>query len=189
MDAIAAIHGRRSIRAYQARSVERDLVEAIIWDAAQAPSTPVSGAQPWAFNIIQGAERIADYSARAKRFAKEHRPDEAGYGLADKPDFTVFFNAPTVIVISGRADNSQATAECCRAGQNLMISAHARGLGTCWVGSPMLWMRDEAVKSELGIPSGFEPFAVFTLGYPATVPASQPRERPTIIWSTPLSRK
>lgn len=84
MDAIAAIHGRRSIRAYQARSVERDLVEAIIWDAAQAPSTPVSGAQPWAFNIIQGAERIADYSARAKRFAKEHRPDEAGYGWADK---------------------------------------------------------------------------------------------------------
>ena len=70
MDAIAAIHGRRSIRAYQARSVERDLVEAIIWDAAQAPSTPVSGAQPWAFNIIQGAERIADYSARAKRFAR-----------------------------------------------------------------------------------------------------------------------
>lgn len=182
MDAIDAIHGRRSIRAYQARPVESDLIEAVIWDAAQAPSTPVSGAQPWVFNVIEGAERISEYGARAKQYARDHRPNEPGYAWADKPEFTVFFDAPAVVVISGRGDNSQAMAECCRAGQNLMISAHARGLGTCWVGSPMLWMRDDAVKSELGIPAGFEPFAVFTIGYPAEVPAGQPRERPTILW-------
>ena len=182
MDAIEAIHGRRSIRAYQPQQVERDIIEAIIWDAAQAPSTPVSGAQPWVFNVIQGAERIVAYGVRAKQFARDHHPNEPGYAWADKPEFTVFFDAPVVVIISGRSDNSQAPAECCRAGQNLMISAHARGLGTCWVGSPMLWMRDEAVKSELGIPVDFEPLAVFTLGYPRTIPTSQPRERPEIIW-------
>ncbi len=183
MDAIDAIHGRRSIRDYQARPVARNLIEAVIWDAVQAPSTPVSGVQPWVFNVIEGAERIAAYGERAKAYAREHRPNEAGYGWADRPEFSVFFNAPSVIVISGGASNSQAPAECCRAGQNLMISAHARGLGTCWVGSPMLWMRDLATRRELGVPDGQEPFAVFTLGYPATTPAGAPRERPVVVWS------
>ena len=183
MDAIEAIHGRRSIRDYQARAVERDLIEAVIWDAVQAPSTPVSGAQPWLFNIIEGGERIAAYGERAKAHAREHRPNAPGYGWADQPGFSVFFNAPTVVVISGAGDNNQAPAECCRAGQNLMISAHARGLGTCWVGSPMLWLGDPAVRAELGVPEGFAPFAVFTLGYPASTPEGTRRGRPRIIWS------
>lgn len=58
--------------------MEHSLIEAVIWDAAQAPSTPVSGAQPWIFNVIEGAERILDYGARAKRYARDHRPNEAG---------------------------------------------------------------------------------------------------------------
>ncbi|HZZ35992.1 MAG TPA: nitroreductase family protein [Caulobacteraceae bacterium] len=183
MDAIEALHGRRSIRDYQPRPVARELIEAVIWDAAQAPSTPVSGAEPWVFNVIEGADRIVRYGARALQYARDHRPDGPGYSWVDRPDFSVFFNAPAVIVISGASDNSQAQAECVRAGQNLMISAHARGLGTCWVGSPVLWMRDSAIKAELGIPEGLEPIAVFTLGYPAGTPTPPARERPRIIWS------
>jgi nitroreductase len=182
MDAIDAIHGRRSIRNYTPRPVDPKVIEAIVWDAVQAPSTPVSGAHPWVFNVIEGADRIADYSARALQFARYHRPDGPGFGWVERADFSVFFNAPVVVIISGRADNSQALAECCRAGQTLMISAHARGLGTCWVGSPMLWLGDGAVRAELGIPPDYQPFAVFTLGYAAAVPAPQPREHPLIVW-------
>ena len=100
MDAIEAIHGRRSIRDYLARTPSRDLIEAVIWDAAQAPSTPVSGDHPWLFNVIEGAERIAAYGERAKAYARDHRPDGPGYGWADRPEFSVFFNAPMVVVIS-----------------------------------------------------------------------------------------
>jgi nitroreductase len=64
-----------------------------------------------------------------------------------------------------------------------MISAHARGLGTCWVGSPMLWLRDLGTRRELGVPDGQEPFVAFTLGYPAAMPAGAPRERPVILWN------
>jgi nitroreductase len=183
MDAIEAIHARRSIRDYEPRGVARGVVEAVLWDAAQAPSTPVSGERPWAFNVIEGAERIAEYGARAKAYAREHKPAGAGYAWADREDFSVFFNAPVVVVISGRSENSQAVQECCRAGQTLMISATARGLGTCWVGSPLLWMSDPAVRAELSVPEGFEPYAVFTLGYPRTTPDGKPRGRPEIIWS------
>src|SRR5438552_2602646 len=154
MDAIEALHGRRSIRAYAPRPVSRDLIEAVIWDAAQAPSTPISGAEPWVFVVVEGAERIAGYGERAKAFARDNRPEGPGYSWADRPEFSVFLGAPVVIAICGRADNTQAMAECTRAGQNLMISAHARGLGTCWVGSPMLWLRDPAVQRELAVPAG-----------------------------------
>ena len=70
-----------------------------------------------------------------------------------------------------------------RAGQNLMLSAHARGLGTCWVGSPMLWLTTSEVRAELAIPSGLTPVSVFCLGYPAEVPEATVRERPRIFWA------
>jgi nitroreductase len=64
MDVIDAIHSRRSIRSYQSKSVDRDLIESVIWDAAQAPP-PFSGQVPWTFNVIEGVERIAALGARA----------------------------------------------------------------------------------------------------------------------------
>src|SRR4029079_13087012 len=69
-----------------------------------------------------------------------------------------------------------------RAGQTLMLSAHARGLGTCWVGSPMLWLSTPEVRAELGIPATLTPVAVLCLGYSAAVPEAVNREKPPIVW-------
>jgi len=180
MDVVTAIHTRRSIRDYEKRPIEREIVADIIWDAAQAPTTPVSG--PFLFHVIEGLARIADFGERAKQYAREHRPDAVGYSWADESQFKVFLDAPVVILISGHADNSQSIQDCNRAGQNLMLSAHARGLGSCWVGAPMLWLRSAQIRKELGIAEPFEPFAAFTLGYAASVLPSHPRERPEIVW-------
>ena len=182
MDVIEAIHTRRSIRAYEARDIERNLIEEILWDAAQAPTPPVSGSDPFAFVVIQGAEWIAECGALALQYAREHRAPGPGYDWVDQPGFSVFFNAPIVIVICGFAGSRQAIRDCNRAGQNLMLSAHSRGLGTCWVGSPMQWIGDSQTKADLGIPAGYEALAVFTLGYPADTPAGKPRQRPRVIW-------
>lgn len=171
MDAMEAIRGRRSIRNYLPRAVEPALIEAIIDDAAQAPWAPISAPEPWVFNIVCGTERIQAYGTRALQFARDNRPAGDGYAWTENPDFSVFHNAPVVIIISGRSDNRHALEECTRAGQILTISAFARGLGTCWVGAPMLWLRDPGICAELGIPEGFTPYAVFTLGYAATIPA------------------
>ena len=83
-----------------------------------------------------------------------------------------------LVVISGPLE------DCCRAGQNLMLSAYARGLGTCWVGAPMLWLRTADAKAELGIPVNLTPSSALCLGYPEIVPAAPPREPPTIVWSS-----
>jgi nitroreductase len=183
MDTIAAIHGRRSIRDYVPRLVPRELIEAILLDTAQAPTPPVSGPVPFAFIVIEGLERVAEDGATALRFAKQHRKPIPAYDWVDKPGFLVFFNAPAVVVICGFDDgHGQTREDCNRAGTNLMLSAHARGLGTCWVGSPMLWLRDPATCASLGVPAHYTPHAALTLGYPASVPSPNPREMPQVVW-------
>jgi nitroreductase len=156
--------------------VGRELVESIILDAACAPP-PFSGQVPWTFNVIEGVERIATYGERARRYAQERRSKEAGWSWLDRADFKIFWDAPVLIVISGPIE------DCCRAGQNLMLAAHARGLGTCWVGSPMLWLSTAEAKVELGIPENSTPVSALCLGYAETVPATPAPARPTIIWA------
>ncbi len=175
MDVIEAIHGRRSIRSFLPRPVERSLIEAVIGDAAQAPP-PTREQVPWTFNVVEGIERIADYGAEAMAYAAANHPEGPGWSWLEWPGFKVFWDAPALVIISGSVE------DCCRAGQNLMLSAHARGLGTCWVGSPMLWLTTEAAKAELQIPKHLTPVAVICLGYAACVPPPPGRGRPTVIW-------
>jgi nitroreductase len=176
MEVVEAIHGRRSVRSFAATPVERDIIESVIFDAAQAPP-PVSGEVPWTFNVVQGVERIAALGTAAMSYAKaHHRPDEPGWGWLARPGFKIFWDAPVLIIISGQVE------DCCRAGQNLMLSAHARGLGTCWVGSPMLWLNTDEAKAELKIPPDRTPVSALCLGYPETVPEAQEKRQPPIIW-------
>ena len=185
MDTIEAIHGRRSIRDYEPRDVSRETIEAILLDAAQAPAPPISGNAPFAFVVVESTTRVAEFGALALAYARDHRKPGPAYDWVDRPDFSVFFNAPVAIVICGFDDgHNQAVQDCNRAGQNLMLSAHARGLGTCWVGSPMQWLRDPATQALLGVPRDYTPHAAFALGYPGQIPAGEPRGAPAVIWVT-----
>ncbi len=63
-----------------------------------------------------------------------------------------------------------------------MLAAHARGLGTCWIGLSRPWLNEAAVKAELGIPEGWHPVAPIVLGHRTAVPAPTARDKPTIVW-------
>ena len=183
MDVVEAIHARRSIRDYAPYAVPRALIGNILLDAAQAPTPPVSGDRPFAFAVIEGVARVTECGARALLYAKEHRRPGPAHDWVDQPGFSVFFNAPAVVVICGFDDGyGQALQDCNRAGQNLMLSALSRGLGTCWVGSPMQWLRDPATRAELGVPDNYQPHAAFTLGYPASQPPRRSRPAQQVVW-------
>ncbi len=182
MDVINAIHTRRSVRAYRPDPVDRELIRDLLWAAVQAPSPPVSGDTPWSIAVVEGVERIADYGVRAMEFAREHQPPGRPWTWTEKPGFKVFWDAPVLALISAKSGNSETPYDCCRAGQNLMLAVHARGLGSCWVGAPMPWLKSPGVGAELGLPSGFDPVVAIVLGYPAETPVGNPRPRPAIIW-------
>ncbi len=185
MDALEAMHGRRSIRAYRPDAVDRALIEELLWATVQAPSPPVSGDTPWALCVIEGVARLAAYGARAKDFASAHQPEGRPWTWTDRPGFKVFWDAPTLVLICARNDNPETPLDCCRAGQNLMLAAHARGLGSCWVGAPMPWLHSAGVAEELGLPGGFSPVVAIVLGYAAESPVGSPRPKPVVVWCEP----
>ena len=182
MNVIEAIHRRRSIRAYRSDPVERPVLEDILWAAAQAPTPPVSGDKPWTFCIFEGIDRIDGYGVRAKDYAQGHQPPGRPWTWADRPEFRVFWGAPVLLLICARSGNPETAFDCCRAGQNVLLAAHHHGLGSCWVGAPMPWLRSAGVAAELGLPSGFEPAVAIVLGYAAESPRGQPWPRPDVLW-------
>ena len=182
MDAVSAMHARRSIRAYQPTPVPRALIEELVWAAVQAPSPPVSGDIPWALCVIEGVGRLARYGVRARDYAHSHQPEGRPWEWTERPGFKVFWDAPALVLICGRKGNPETPFDCCRAGQNLMLAACARGLGSCWVGAPMPWLTSPGVAEELGLPAGFDPVVAIVLGYAAQTPAGNPRPRPPITW-------
>ena len=64
----------------------------------------------------------------------------------------------------------------------LMLAAHARGLGSCWLGAALSWLASPRIANELGVPADFDPIVALVLGYPAEAPAGSPRIRPVVHW-------
>ena len=189
MNTIEAIHGRRSIRAYRADPVERKVLEQIVWAAAQAPTPPASGDKPWVFCIFEGIDAIDDLGVRAKQYAHDHQPAGRPWTWADRPEFRVFWGAPLLLLICARSGNPETMHDCCRAGQNAMLAACHLGLGSCWVGAPMPWLRSAGVAAALGLPEGFEPAVAIVIGHAAESPLGQPRPLPTIEWCSTASAR
>ncbi|MEO8525269.1 MAG: nitroreductase family protein [Caldimonas sp.] len=179
------MHGRRSIRACHPEPVERALLEDLLWAAVQAPSPPVSGETPWALCVLEGVVRIAAYGDRALTYARDHQPAGRLWTWTERPGFKVFWDAPTLVLVCARQANPETPFDCARAGQNLMLAAHARGLGSCWVGAPIRWLRSPGVAEELGLPAGFDAVVAVILGVAAENPEGNPRPRPAIHWCEP----
>jgi len=182
MNVIDAIHGRRSIRAYRADPVERGVLEDIVWAAAQAPTPPPSGDSPWAFCLFEGIDMLDDYGVRAKRYAADHPPPGGAWEWATRPGFRVFWGAPVLLLICARRGAPEGALDCCRAGQNVLLAACHHGLGACWVGAPLPWLRSPGIRTELGLPADTDPEVAIVIGHAAESPRGQPRPRPPIVW-------
>lgn len=185
MNIIEAIHGRRSIRAYRDEPLPRSLVEDLVWAAVQAPTPALSDDTPLAVAVIEGRERLAAYGTRAQDHARATQSAPLARRWAERSDFEVFWGAPVAVMFCARAGDRETPFDCCRAGQNLVLVAHARGLGSCWVGAPLPWLSSTGVADELGLQAGFDPVVVVVLGHPNESPRGRPRPRPSISWCPP----
>lgn len=150
MDAMQAILGRRSIRRYQSAPVPEHLLESVIRAAMFAPSA--GNEQPWHFIVI------------TERNLLDAIP-------AFHPHALMVKEAPAAVLVCGDATlekhHGYWVQDCAAATQNLLLAAHAGGLGSVWVG---VYPRDERVagfRSLLGIPDHVIPFSLVPLGMPA----------------------
>jgi nitroreductase len=171
MELMTAISGRRAVRDYTDREVPRDLVMALVNAAIQAPSA--LNDQPWTFGVFQGRQRLEEFGERARMhflatFTGGSDPHVRNHDLLLQPDFKIFYNARTLLVIYAKAGSGQfAIGDCCLAAQNLMLAAHGLGLGTCPIGFSQPWLDLAEVKSELEIPIHYTAVLPIIVGYPA----------------------
>ena len=183
-----AIKERRSVRTYQSRTVSHELIEQVLVVAGWAPSA--HNAQPWRFIVL------ADESVKrklAEAMAESWAADMAKDGLkieADKRRISVerFATAPVLILacltMDGMRKFSDKKRQNCErdlamqslgaALQNLLLAAHAKGLGACWFCAPGFCK--ETVRKVLKIPGEVEPEALIAMGYPAEKPPVPPKK-------------
>mgnify|MGYP000921606394 CR=1 FL=1 len=153
MDAIEALRTRRSIRAYESRPVDRELVETIV-DCGRLAAT-ARNVQPCAFVAVSDADVRARIAA-----------------LATNGPFIA--TTPVCIAVLSE-DSTYYLEDGCAATQNMLVAARALGLGTCWVaGDKKPYAK--AVAELVGAPANYKLVALIALGYPASTPA--PAKRP-----------
>jgi len=175
---------RRSIRRFSADKLTREQTDALIEAARWAPSN--HNRQGWKFVVFQDAETIARLAEQIRGSVRRSLQD-APRLVAERADEIVHFSgafeqAPVVILAMhkaspaiGKALLASATSDLASgeaistamACQNILLAAHALGLGACVMTAPLL---AADVWKAVDLPAGFEPTCLIAVGYPAATP-------------------
>ncbi|MFX0096268.1 MAG: nitroreductase family protein [Candidatus Hodarchaeota archaeon] len=162
MDVFEAIKGRRSIRKYESKEVSEEEIRRILDAAIHAPSA--GNIQPWSFILVKSPSKRRDLARVA-------------YGQM------FIAEAPLVIVVcaderaSGWGYGSRGRSLYCiqdtaAAIQNILLAAHAMGLGSCWVGA----FNEDAAREVVKTPPEVRPIALIPIGHPAEKPYATGRK-------------
>ena len=149
MDAIDGILTRRSIRKYTKKSIPDGVTKELLKAGVSAPSA--GNQQPWQFIIIDNREVL----------------DEASQVL---PNGKFLKDANKAILVCGdlnlETHKGYWPIDCSAATQNILLAAHAKGLGACWLGIYPREERVENLKKLFKTPEHIIPFSVISLGFP-----------------------
>lgn len=175
MDLLEAIKTRRSVRRYTSEAVDDAKVEAILEAGRWAPSW--ANTQCWRFIMVRDPEMKA-------RVAGTFMKSEIKGEIVDNPMIKVFNTVPVIIVVcaevnkSGKKPGPGGDAgdfitekgdwfmfDAALAVENMVLAAHAQGLGTVILGT------FDAPKAEevLGVPEGYRIVTMFPVGVPQPV--------------------
>lgn len=149
MDALDAIHTRRSVGRLPASPVTRDEIDAVLHAAVCAPNHHLTF--PWRFVVLQGDARraLGEVHARSIMDARPELPvgmfEKEAARLERAPVVIVCIVAPTADDEVTRREDRDAVAASV---QNLLLAAHARGLAGIWRTGAMADSED--VRADLG---------------------------------------
>ncbi|MEW6083793.1 MAG: nitroreductase family protein [Chloroflexota bacterium] len=181
---------RRSIRRFKPDPVPDSVIETILTTAAFAPSA--HHRQPWRFVVLKAPNtRIQLAEAMAVDFQRDLESDGVPAETIQtqlKRSKDRITTAPVAILlcldaseIDSYPDKRRMKAEfrmtvqsVAAAGLQLLLAAHAEGLGgvwACWV-----LFAQETIQEVLELPKTWEPQGMFFLGYPEAIPDARERK-------------
>jgi nitroreductase len=187
-DAIDVIKTRRCVRDYKDDMIPDEDIEFLIDCAKYAPSG--FNLQPWKFMVITNKEIMWDISERSKKalipmlepIRKSSKKVEGFFTFLSTEGTHMFYNAPVLIVIFGNENALTTDYDCAMAAQNMMLAAHSRDIGSCWIGGVSPSFTDENFLKELGAPEGYRIIAPLVFGYPASETEMPERFEPEVTW-------
>lgn len=150
MDALEAIHTRRSVRQFAEAPVTDEQLEALLRAAMAAPSA--GNQQPWRFVAVRDPGKRAELA--------EATPYSSPIGRAPLG----------IVVLADTRENKHPgfwVQDCSAAIENLLLAAHAIGLGGVWIGVHPHADRSAAVAKVVNPPQGFEVLSMVAIGHPA----------------------
>ena len=152
---------RTSVRDYEARPVEKEKIEKMLRAAMAAPTA--MNKQPWHFVVVD-QRNVLDALAGANPYAK------------------MLKKAPLAIVVCGNTDKMIEGGgrdfwiqDASAATENLLLAAHAMGLGAVWTGAYPSEERCISISKVLSLSDNFIPLNMIVVGYPAEQP--QPKQK------------
>lgn len=171
MDAMQNLIKRRSVRKYKPDMIPRDVLEKIVEAGTYAPT-----------GMNKQAPIIIAVTNKAMR-DRLSRMNAAVMGSEGDP----FYGAPVVLIVL--ADRNLAGTYLYDGSLvmgNLMLAAHAQGIGSCWIHRAKQEFETEegkAILKELGIEGDFEGIGHCILGYTdGEEPAAKPRKENYVYW-------
>jgi F420 biosynthesis protein FbiB-like protein len=192
---------RRSVRAFTAKPVPREVLERLLQAAVTAPSP--TNRQPWRFAVVTRAslrqritEAVRTRAEEMKAIIRQghHAEDFGQYGdffheplstaaVIIVPQYRIYPDLIANLVASGGGDPAKfhtaasMQAELCSTSAAVMAllqQALAEGLGACWMSGPMI--AKDALQGLLDIREPWKMVGAVAVGYPDERPAKQPRK-------------
>lgn len=166
MDCIQAIEVRRSVRKYKSEDIPDETIKKVLNSGRLAPSG--GNMQPWEFILVKDKntiEKIVELTF-------------VGFNKASGHQQRWILTAPLLIVVCtdykrtvaryGEMGRKIALMDTSAAIENMLLTATALGLGSCWVSG----FDTKDLSELLQTPESVEPIAILPLGYPERVPDS-----------------
>ncbi len=208
-DLVALMRSRRSYRRYRAETVPLNFLEDLVKIGTTAPSG--TNSQSWGFSILPERNDVlmlgnltADYYRNLNRQARNgilrflvklFARDKLGIYYRSYYDSIaealrewdedgkdrLFHGAAAAILVTGRRGASCPAEDALLATQNILLAAHAMGLGSCLIGFAVEAMRrSSSMKRAMEIDDSEEIYSVIALGYP-DVKYHRPADRKTVV--------
>lgn len=168
------IMSRRSIRQYTDSAIDEATLNTILQLGINAPNG--RNQQAYELRVVNSKEHL---DAMTAAVVNDH--PEMAERLVGR---NIFVGATTVIFIAADKSYDLSHVDCGLLGENIILAAWARGIGSCCLGAPVRMLEDSPSArmylNDLQLSEGYELLYCIGLGYPAETPDAKPRREDKI---------
>ena len=158
----------RSIRNYKDSLINKETLDEILKCGVNAPN----GKNLQAYEIRVLSPALID---SIKSAVVKDNPQ-----IGEREGFkNIFVDAPCVLSIAYDTTYDMSQVDCGLLGENIILSAWSKGIGSCCLGSSARWIKDspsaKPYLDKIGVSEGYELLYCIALGYPDETPEAKPR--------------